>query len=177
VLAPPRSLSQRATSFFASLCQGIHRMLLSRLIDHHLRSCTVRTAPSSKKEPDTYGLAVAPNALDNVKVHPTSQPTALARTDEPSNSQFHRPTDASRTRRRTCFSPASPRRLRQGVWWSQTGSNRRPHACKARALPTELWPRSYSRLFTERAVVGPDRFELSTSRLSSARSNQLSYGP
>ena len=29
-----------------------------------------------------------------------------------------------------------------GGWWSQTGSNRRPHACKARALPTELWPRS-----------------------------------
>jgi hypothetical protein len=28
------------------------------------------------------------------------------------------------------------------VWWSQTGSNRRPHACKARALPTELWPRA-----------------------------------
>ncbi len=27
-------------------------------------------------------------------------------------------------------------------WWSQTGSNRRPHACKARALPTELWPHS-----------------------------------
>ena len=27
-------------------------------------------------------------------------------------------------------------------WWSQTGSNRRPHACKARALPTELWPPS-----------------------------------
>src|ERR1700747_1001440 len=26
-------------------------------------------------------------------------------------------------------------------WWSQTGSNRRPHACKARALPAELWPR------------------------------------
>ena len=26
------------------------------------------------------------------------------------------------------------------AWWSQTGSNRRPHACKARALPTELWP-------------------------------------
>ena len=26
-------------------------------------------------------------------------------------------------------------------WWRRTGSNRRPHACKARALPTELWPR------------------------------------
>ena len=33
---------------------------------------------------------------------------------------------------------ASPK----GPWWSQTGSNRRPHACKARALPAELWPRS-----------------------------------
>ena len=28
-------------------------------------------------------------------------------------------------------------------WWSQTGSNRRPHACKARALPTELWPQAF----------------------------------
>ena len=28
-------------------------------------------------------------------------------------------------------------------WWSQTGSNRRPPACKAGALPTELWPRSF----------------------------------
>ena len=28
------------------------------------------------------------------------------------------------------------------IWWSQTGSNRRPPACKAGALPTELWPPS-----------------------------------
>jgi hypothetical protein len=28
----------------------------------------------------------------------------------------------------------------QPDWWSQSGSNRRPHACKARALPAELWP-------------------------------------
>ena len=31
-------------------------------------------------------------------------------------------------------------------WWSQTGSNRRPHACKARALPAELWPRTRRRM-------------------------------
>jgi hypothetical protein len=36
-----------------------------------------------------------------------------------------------------------------GVWWSQTGSNRRPHACKARALPTELWPLSRTRMSVE----------------------------
>ncbi len=27
-------------------------------------------------------------------------------------------------------------------WWSRTGSNRRPEACKATALPTELRPHS-----------------------------------
>jgi hypothetical protein len=43
-----------------------------------------------------------------------------------------------------CFSSRSARK-----WWSQTGSNRRPPACKAGALPAELWPhfdRSCSRL-------------------------------
>ncbi len=54
-------------------------------------------------------------------------------------------------------------------WWRRTGSNRRPHACKARALPTELRPRG--------RMVGLGRLELPTSRLSSARSNQLSYKP
>ena len=35
-------------------------------------------------------------------------------------------------------------RYRDCGWWSQTGSNRRPPACKAGALPTELWPRQVS---------------------------------
>ena len=39
-------------------------------------------------------------------------------------------------------------------WWSQTGSNRRPPACKAGALPTELWPRRRSRNQTARAHPG-----------------------
>ena len=92
------------------------------------------------------------------------------------------------------------------AWWSQTGSNRRPHACKARALPAELWPqflrrpacrdgqpvfaqagyaghaspfvlRSCATRSRRRSVVGLGRLELPTSRLSSARSNQLSYKP
>jgi hypothetical protein len=61
-----------------------------------------------------------------------------------------------------------------GSWWSQTGSNRRPHACKARALPTELWPLRGGR---SGRLVGPGRLELPTSRLSGVRSNHLSYGP
>ena len=77
-------------------------------------------------------------------------------------------------------------------WWSQTGSNRRPHACKARALPTELWPRRRteyrkskdrrtiripSSVFRLPNLVGLGGLEPPTSRLSSARSNQLSYKP
>jgi hypothetical protein len=39
------------------------------------------------------------------------------------------------------FGPVAAPRVAEGeAWWSQTGSNRRPHACKARALPAELWP-------------------------------------
>jgi hypothetical protein len=42
-----------------------------------------------------------------------------------------------------CLSGRAPRPTigsQPPVWWSQTGSNRRPPACKAGALPTELWP-------------------------------------
>jgi hypothetical protein len=87
-----------------------------------------------------------------------------------------------------------------GRWWRQTGSNRRPEACKATALPTELCPQLFfpgvpaearfnqsafahrasadTRLsLRERRVVGLGGLEPPTSRLSSARSNQLSYRP
>ena len=85
--------------------------------------------------------------------------------------------------------PAEPRIAEGEAWWSQTGSNRRPHACKARALPAELWPRTRRRNASRRSgrpakvenaldqMVGLGRLELPTSRLSSARSNQLSYKP
>ena len=69
---------------------------------------------------------------------------------------------------------------RSRAWWSQTGSNRRPHACKARALPTELWPLVRYELAAPGMVlrmVGPGRLELPTLRLSGVRSNHLSYGP
>ena len=80
--------------------------------------------------------------------------------------------------------PGFPRHEARRRWWSKTGSNRRPHACKARALPTELLPRTVgnwaepsSRLARVPRLVGLGRLELPTSRLSSARSNQLSYKP
>ncbi len=56
------------------------------------------------------------------------------------------------------------------IWWSQGGSNSRPPACKAGALPAELWPLNI-------AMVGLGGFEPPTSPLSGVRSNQLSYRP
>ncbi len=64
-------------------------------------------------------------------------------------------------------------------WWSQPGSNRRPPACKAGALPAELWPPLDKDACSTHTttVVGLGRFELPTSPLSGVRSNQLSYRP
>ena len=55
--------------------------------------------------------------------------------------------------RRRCRSTVAPlQNLSLKAWWSQTGSNRRPPACKAGALPTELWPR-----LPEREGGGPGK--------------------
>ena len=78
--------------------------------------------------------------------------------------------------------PASWNLVFHGTWWSQTGSNRRPDACKATALPAELWPRRRAgsrrlRLRRPTTMVGLGRLERPTSPLSGVRSNHLSYRP
>jgi hypothetical protein len=88
---------------------------------------------------------------------------------------------------RTNGDHAAATAYRDGGWWSQTGSNRRPPACKAGALPTELWPRRGTGVRRQVSgkhlpilipdprpldLVGLGRLELPTSRLSGVRSNQ-----
>jgi hypothetical protein len=63
------------------------------------------------------------------------------------------------------------------IRWSVRDSNPRPPACKADALPAELTPQSGAPGRTACSAVGLERFELSTPRLSSVCSNQLSYRP
>ena len=67
--------------------------------------------------------------------------------------------------------------LRIAHWWSRTGSNRRHPACKAGALPAELRPLIVVPDMVIKEMVGLGGLEPPTSRLSSARSNQLSYKP
>ena len=61
-------------------------------------------------------------------------------------------------------------------WWRMTGSNRRPPACKAGALPAELIPRDPSHQTLE-SLVGLVGLEPTTPALSTQCSNQLSYRP
>ena len=60
-------------------------------------------------------------------------------------------------------------RFRFDTWWRLTGSNRRPPACKAGALPAELNP--------QKPLVGLVGLEPTTPALSTRCSNQLSYRP
>jgi hypothetical protein len=66
-------------------------------------------------------------------------------------------------------------------WWRQTGSNRRPPACKAGALPAELCPqtrRAHARRTPPHSImVGLVGFEPTTPALSRRCSNRLSYRP
>ena len=75
------------------------------------------------------------------------------------------------------FCLISTRHHFKGRWWSRTGSNRRHPACKAGALPAELRPLIVVPDMVIKEMVGLGGLEPPTSRLSSARSNQLSYKP
>src|SRR5690606_30209495 len=41
----------------------------------------------------------------------------------------------------------------RGTWWSQAGSNRRPLACHASALPAELWPPDHDGFGSDRSKI------------------------
>ena len=76
--------------------------------------------------------------LHNVK-QPAHKPLLLGRRNPPQTLSLRMRT-SRRQRRRDRFFLHQSQVIAAGQWWSQTGSNRRHRACKARALPAELWP-------------------------------------
>ncbi len=185
LLAAPHGLSQRAASFIASQCQGIHQMPFIRLFSHYIRMrhaqekahkepTPARTHPAKmhRHDPTSSLLIAEATALSG---HPRS---LILFTCQRSHIRpradicflSHRISSLSLVDCRVIEGHCPS--LCPSSWWRRTGSNRRPHACKARALPTELRPHGEGSGGT---VVGQGRLELPTSRLSSARSNQLSY--
>ena len=147
--AAPQGLSQRTTSFIASQRQGIHRMLLRHLIALMIdvRRPQARSRPHDQKD-HVFGLSSEGTLL--ARTHPARDARSRRRWFAETGCPACRICSLftiSNIRGRALQAPAANRlddtgQSQQPLWWSQTGSNRRPHACKARALPTELWPRS-----------------------------------
>lgn len=63
VLSPPPGLSQSATSFIASCCQGIHQTPLSRLIRSRRRQALLRVAVQTTTRVPLWSEVVDPTAL------------------------------------------------------------------------------------------------------------------
>ena len=158
LFAAPHGFSQRTTSFIASQRQGIHRIplrhLIALIVDAHRLE---RRRPATMNIREKTSLLRGPFDGSAVKPCQSDRPGAPAggpgRSNEPSfhdvrqHALQHERQRRSRRKRETRIFPD-----KRAAWWSQTGSNRRPHACKARALPTELWPRR-----GERETGGPGK--------------------
>ncbi len=170
VLAPNRSLSQRATSFIACVCQGIPQTPLhKRLIAQQYRSM-----PRNKA------------SARNVFVHRTSNPEMVfcdqslsvvfwfTRLCEPANPPSQCQTLANRRALRALF---EARVLFASVPSIDAGGANRDRTDDLKLAKLALSQLSYGPGIRCDQVVGLGRLELPTSRLSSARSNQLSYKP
>jgi hypothetical protein len=156
--ATPRSLSQRTTSFIASQCQGIHRMPLRRLIAliiNALHPPPPKETAGDHTTDKTILLRIHPMPARCTPRDPAPSPPRRDGRNPAHNrmnvlftmSNNPQP-EHDRANARAATPPQNPNRTDghaarpagKPEWWSQTGSNRRPHACKARALPAELWP-------------------------------------
>jgi hypothetical protein len=153
--AAPQGISQRTTSFIASQRQGIHQMLL-----RHLITLTIDVRMPSAKRADMIikerpVLGFLPRHLFACQAYPARtaagrrwfaglgarSPNMLPLYDfkhpRLSHDERTRTSDKIHPRMDTGYFNTT-----QGKWWSLSGSNRRPEACKATALPAELRPRS-----------------------------------
>ena len=156
LFAAPHGLSQRTTSFIASQRQGIHRIPLRHLIaliTNAHRSAAKRPVAKDQAAALAEKTSFASNTPESAAVKPRprlgcSKMTAAALGSHdlsigciPSSRCQIGPRRVCRRLAKISSFKDGGRPATPGLWWSQTGSNRRPHACKARALPTELWPR------------------------------------
>ena len=123
---------------------------------HRSRSTSSSHCPTTSraKAPNPSGTAQQVSLISLNSCSPLSGLSSLRRRAPPSGGLAYGPFGPGAQRAWGAHRPkpatqalmhASPRLPLRLNWWSWTGSNRRPHACKARALPTELQPRSLLR--------------------------------
>ena len=147
------SKGARASPDLIAACHVFHRLSMPRhpsealmrlivLSKTHAWGRYLQPLGTKRLAAPTHALCHIVFADNDVFSGPSSKPQGGP--DKPFNSRCHF-ASAGLARRWKLVSSRSrdaSTKPRKGAWewWSQTGSNRRPHACKARALPTELWP-------------------------------------
>jgi hypothetical protein len=154
--AAPRGLSQRSTSFIASQRQGIHQTplfhLIALIINAHplgvvLYELYVRAERTLIQKDQLASRSCQRCLRSGSHRHCCGSAGDCSRADAWSRSPLHDVRQHARfvdrrSVRNGFHGRTETRRAPRKKWWSQTGSNRRPPACKAGALPTELWPRT-----------------------------------
>jgi hypothetical protein len=187
-LAPPPSFSQRATSFIASRCQGIHQMPLSCSPTPSPKAAPAAVAGGRCQRSDvgcqTASGRPGPHPLHRSST-PDRYPEALRRIAptgvSPGVSAYPCPGTTDR--------PPKARRLLRSLLSCPLHGHDSLHDVKTSAAHTAP-SRDGARRFLSgrrqentllprnpRLVVGLGRFERPTSRLSGVRSDQLSYRP
>ena len=189
MFAAPHGLSQRTTSFIASQRQGIHRILLRHLIAliidaHRSAAVSAHCAPIAsierpvcfKRTRERRGQA-APTVtemLDLGQSGPMSPEGLLDTPERPMSTGYVSSLRCGITRGRLLdretFMDGAARN-------PASGGARRDRTDDLMLAKHALSQLSYGPVVRARRVVGLGRLELPTSRLSSARSNQLSYKP
>ena len=82
MLSPPPGLSQSATSFIASCCQGIHQTPLSRLIRSRRRQALLREAGSTSTRRPSSGRKSLTRAHPLGRERAGREPRTTLRSDE-----------------------------------------------------------------------------------------------
>ena len=169
-LAPPLGFSQRATSFIASRCQGIHQMPFS---------CSPTPSPKA-------ALRAARGQRSEDRDQTSSGPCSPV--PNPGTECKHRPYRSHRLRRICIPMPGHDRSTAHGPKAPAAhpvmpaSRSRLASRCQnVHGVPPKAFSGCSAELFPSGprlvSLVGLGRFERPTSRLSGVRSNQLSYRP
>lgn len=158
--------------------------MIALIIDAHpfSRTCEHRRLAFQFLGKTSYILefrSTEPSSLDD---EPTGR-SLSQRSNEPSlhdvkATRLERPSCERRRTGETVIFGRGGEGVRREAPHSRNGGARRDRTDDLMLAKHALSQLSYGPMrVLARIMVGPERFELSTSRLSSARSNQLSYGP
>ena len=124
-------------------CHVLHRLSVPRHSPSTLSNLTIKCLDLMRSAVESYGFTLH---FFNYNPYSIVNELQVAKTNaEPeSRSGFALTVCLAASLFLSAAVPATTRHMHN--WWSWTGSNRRPPACKAGALPTELQSRSRLRL-------------------------------